>query len=74
MYISFIRIGDHVKIWTLVSRYVAPTKTLVISRIIISTQKINKAQLSINFINRKGKFNISFKSFQQEIEIQILHY
>ena len=34
---------------------------------------IHKAQPSINFINRKGKFNISFKSFQLEIEIQILH-
>ncbi|KAL4612615.1 hypothetical protein ACB092_08G213100 [Castanea dentata] len=55
-------------------RYVAPTKTQVISCIIIPTQKINKAQPSINFINIKGKFNKSFKSFQQEIEIQILHY
>ena len=59
-------------IWTL--EMLLQQKTLGMFHVIILNKQINKAQPSINLINRKRKFTISFKSFKLEIEIQSLLY
>ena len=59
-------------IWTL--GMLLQHKTLVMFHVIILNKQINKAQPSINLINKKRKFTVSFKSFKLEIEIQSLLY